>query len=54
MEVLQLEIVTAGNGYYIAVYDETSGDFCRLSKETYSRFSRASKALFSGNWTIGF
>lgn len=52
MEVLQLQIINAGNGFCIAAWDESIGDFCRLSKEAYSRFVDARNAILTGNWTI--
>ena len=52
MEVLQYQVINAGNGFCIAAYDESLGDFYRLSREAYSRFEDACDALFSGTWTL--
>ena len=52
MEVLQLEIIEAGNGFCIAAYDEIRHGFCRLSKEAYQRFEAARDALYTGTWTL--
>jgi hypothetical protein len=52
MEVLQLQVIHAGNGFFIAAYDENAKRFCRLSKEVYKRSKDARDALFTGNWTI--
>ncbi|MDD5388959.1 MAG: hypothetical protein PHD37_06420 [Gallionellaceae bacterium] len=52
MEVLQYQVINAGNGFCIAAYDESVGDFRRLSKEAYPRFKDARDALFTGKWTI--
>jgi len=52
MEILQLEVIETGNGFCIAAFDESLGDFCRLSKEVYGLFGTARDALFAGTWTI--
>jgi hypothetical protein len=52
MEVLQYQVIEAGNGFCIAAFDESIGGFVRLSKEDYRRFEDASDALFSGTWTL--
>ena len=52
MEVLQLEVIGAGNGFCIAAYDEIRHCFCRLSKESYQRFETARDALYTGAWTL--
>lgn len=52
MEVLQYQVIPAGNGFCIAAFDESAGQFIRLSKEVYTRLSDACDALFSGNWNI--
>ena len=52
MEVLQYQVINAGNGFCIAAFDESLCDFCRLSKEAYSRFEDACNALFTGTWTL--
>lgn len=52
MEVLQLQIIAAGNSFFIAAYDESVGDFRRLSKEAYPKLKDARIALFTGKWTI--
>ncbi len=52
MEVLQYQVIEAGNGFCIAAFDETLGSFCRLSKEAYQRFEDACDALFTGTWTL--
>lgn len=52
MEVLQYQVINAGNGFCIAAFDESLCDFCRLSKEAYSRFEDACDALFTGTWTL--
>ncbi len=52
MEVLQLQVINAGNGFCIAAFDESICGFARLSKEAYQQFEDACDALFTGNWTI--
>ncbi len=52
MEVLQLQVIHACNGFCIAAFDESLCDFSRLSKEAYRRYEDACDALFTGNWTI--
>lgn len=52
MEVLQYQVINAGNGFCIAAYDESLGGFCRLSKEAYQQFRDACDALSTGTWTL--
>ncbi len=52
MEVLQYQVIAAGNGFCIAAFDESIGGFSRLSKEVYSQFEEACTALFTGTWTL--
>ena len=52
MEVLQYQVIEAGNGFCIAAFDESLGGFSRLSKEVYQLFEEACAALFTGTWTL--
>ena len=52
MEVLQYQVIEASNGFCIAAFDESIGDFSRLSKEAYQQFEEACAALFTGTWTL--
>lgn len=52
MEVLQYQVIEAGNGFCIAAFDESIGGFSRLSKEAYPQFEEACAALFTGTWTL--
>ena len=47
----QIVMECLGWGFFIAAFDEESGEFARASEEFYLCFEAAQAALTSGNWT---